>query len=276
MESKTEAQNLIHKPSKWTSKILNFLGFINPEDLFYKYVQNHFHYMNYGMETTENTPDYDGLCEEEINYLELFNIGKPILGMQLDILEIGCGFGYGSQCINKVFKPKSLLAIDRAKNAILYANNHFDTTSVTYIHNCFSDEIAQEKSLDVIYTVETGGKFPIQESFHLAYKLLKPGGVFLVANINPRCNLVKKKEFAKNAGFELFKEKDVTAQVISYLESDRKKEKIKSAIRKLPFPIRILGKVFSKQINEFIRLPSSKSFELLGTNEFYYHFCFRK
>jgi SAM-dependent methyltransferase len=276
VESKSNNRNEINKPEKWASMLIEFFGFKNPEDLLYKLAQGHFKYMNYGMFPTEDTPDLEGYREEEVNYLELFNLSRSILGKEIDILEIGCGLGYGAQLIYKKFKPNSLLSIDRARNAILYAKNNLDNTYVDYKYDGFSENIVLDKSLDVIYTVETGGRFPMQNSFDLAYRLLKTDGIFLVANINTANELEKKREYAEKAGFELYREKDVTQQVVSYLNSEKKAEMFYSAIDNMPFYKSVIWKLFMKSVKEFARMPGSKSHELLGKKEFYYHFCFRK
>jgi SAM-dependent methyltransferase len=266
----------INKPTELASRLIEILGFKNPEDILYKLAQGHFQYMNYGMFPTENSPDYGDYPEEAINYLELFELSRPVLENNPDILEIGCGFGYGAQLINEHIKPNSLLSIDRAENAILFAKNNLDNSQVTYQYNGFSEDLAPDNSFDAIYTVESGGRFPMQRSFELAHRLLKKNGVFLVANINPADELEKKREFAMQAGFELYKEKDVTPEVVAYLKSEKKASRFYSSINSMPFYKSILWKLFMKQIKEFARMPGSKSHELLGTEEFYYHFCFRK
>lgn len=242
----------------------------------YKLAQGHFRYMNYGMFPTDEETSSGDFEEEEVNYLELFGLCRPLLDDHLDIMEIGCGFGYGAQLIYEEFKPHSLLSIDRAQNAILFAKTNLDNSRVTYKYDGFSEDIVPDNSLDVIYTVETGGRFPMPESFERAYRFLKKDGVFLVANINTANEIEKKREFAKQAGFELYKERDVTVQVRSYLNSDRKARKFYSAIEDMPFYKSMLWKLFMKQVKEFARMPGSRSFELLGSKEFYYHFCFRK
>ena len=276
MEEKSGKGSVINKPTQLASRAIGLLGFINPEDLIYKLTQDYFQYLNYGMFAATDSPDYGERGEEEVNYLELFNLSSPVLGNHLDILEIGCGFGHGAQLIYEEFNPNYLLSIDRARNAIHYAQNNLDSTQIDFKHESFSESIAPAESFDVIYTVESGGRFPKQESFEAAYRLLKKNGVFLVANVNPTNEIEKKRKYAEQAGFRIYREKDVTQQVLSYLNSDKKARKFYSAIDKMPFYKSFLWKLFMKQINEFARMPGSKAHALLGSREFYYHFCFRK
>lgn len=276
MESKPVSGSEINKPTQLASKLIELLGFKNPEDIIYKLAKGHLQYMNYGMFPAEDSPDYGENCEEAINYLELFGLCRPALGKNLDILEIGCGFGYGAQLIYEEFEPNYLLSIDRARNAILYAKNNLDNTHIVYKHDGFSENTAPENSFDVIYTVETGGRFPNQENFKLANRLLKKNGMFLVANINTAAGIAKKREFADKAGFEVHREKDVTQQVLSYLKSEKKAQMFYSAIDSMAFYKSIIWKLFMKNIKEFARMPGSKSHDLLGSKEFYYHFCFKK
>ncbi len=276
MDPKPDTEHTIHKPTRLATKFIEFLGFKNPEDMMYKLAQGYFQYMNYGMFPTEEGTDLGKYSEEEVNYLELFGLCRPLLGDNLDIMEIGCGFGFGAQLIYEEFKPHSLLSIDRAQNAIFYAKKNLDNSRVTYKYDGFSEDIVPDNSLDVIYTVETGGRFPMPNSFERAHRFLKNGGVFLVANINTANEIEKKRKFAKQAGFELYSERDVTEQVRSYLSSEKKARKFYSAIEDMPFYKSLLWKLFMKQVKEFARMPGSRSFELLGSKEFYHHFCFRK
>lgn len=266
----------IVKPSQLVKKGFKLFGFINQEDILYKIARGHFKYMNYGMIPSEGGAAFDEYLNEEINYLELIETAKPLLVQNPDVLEIGCGFGYGSQLIYKEIKPKTLLSLDRADNAIRFAKENFKDTNVVYEQHDFSTDNPLQKNFDLIYTVESGGVFPVSKSFHEAFQMLRTNGFFLVANINTKEGLQKKREYAEKAGFELYQEKDVTPQVISYLESDQAIQRVNLALESMPFYKSAFLKLFMKLFKEFFRLPGSKSFELLGNKEFYYHFCFKK
>jgi SAM-dependent methyltransferase len=256
--------------------MISTLGFRNPEDLIYLLTQNFFPYMNYGMFPPIDSKDYSGYSEEEINYLELFGLCPSVTSYFRNILEIGCGLGHGAQLVLKEIQPEGIIAIDRSRSAIKYAQKHFVETRITYINQDFSDHVSIQNHFDLIYTVESGGLFPKQEHFDIAYRLLKNGGIFLVANINPLSEIVKKRQFAERSGFLLHMEKDVTSQVVAYLWSNKKSEMFYSVIHSMPFSIALICRIFLKSIKEVTRMPGSKSLALLGDREFYYHFCFVK
>jgi SAM-dependent methyltransferase len=276
MDRNARGESLIIKPTRSISTLISLLGFVNPEDLIYSVTQDYFQYMNYGMFPAMDSRDYGGHPEEAVNYLELFSLCPPVSGNNLHFLEIGCGLGYGSQLIHQEFRPSHHLSIDRSPHAIQYAQTAFDDTGVTYRNQCFSDDTAPHNSFDVIYTVESGGMFPAREHFELAYRLLKHNGVLLVANINTANEIAKKRDFAEQAGFQLYREKDVTAQVVSYLKSEKKALKLQAAIERMPAHKAALCRLFRKSLNEFARTPGSQACELVGSKEFYHHFCFRK
>lgn len=274
--SSSSGNNTIVKPKSLVSRALSALGFKNAEDMIYAWGNEFFQYMNYGLFPSQPKLEYEGHSEEALNYLELFSLAKPLIKEGSDILEIGCGFGYGAQLIHRQYKPKYLLSMDKASNAIAFANERFKGEAVHYMHENFSDYDAPEEKVDVIYTVESGGAFPNQNHFHKAFRALRKGGVFLVANINPEAQIAQKKVFASIAGFECYKEKDVTPQVIAYLSSDRKRQMLNDAVAKMPLHKYLTYQTFKSIFKEFARLPGSKSFKLLGQKEFYYHFCFIK
>ena len=276
MESKIANLEKVTKPTQLVSRIISLIGFKNPEDLIYVLAKDYFQYMNYGMLPEKGSPDLDSKSAEAVNYLHLLGLCRPDLDKNPDILEIGCGFGYGAQLIYEEINPDYFLAIDVAPNAILYAKKNLNTVKVKYRNEDFSDLIAPKNSLDMIFTVESGGSFPKQKHFDLAYRLLKKNGVFLVATINPLSEIARKREFAIKAGFRIHREKDVTGQVLAYLSSEEKAHKLYSAIDKMPFHKAVICKMFMKSLKEFARLPGSKAYDQIGSREFYWHFCFKK
>ena len=267
----------ICKPPNLVSRMLRWLNFANPEDVMYRIARDNVHYMNYGLSKKDDPrPDTIDRAEEN-NYLELLSLaGLMPPADTLNFLEIGCGFGYGSQLINSVFRPKGILAIDLVPNAIRYANSKWNNPNVVYRNQRFSRDTAEANNIDLIYTVESGGYFPDQEAFHASFGMLKKGGVFLVASINPIEELRRKKEYALAAGFELAGERDVTAEVLSYLHSEAKSRKFYSLLDKVPFMQRLLCRLFMRRLKDLTRMPGSMAIKRLGTSEFYYHFCFRK
>lgn len=258
--------------------MMNLFNFKNPEDILYRISRDYIQYTNYGLINDDGGAVSDGMmCAEANNYLELFSLADlPVPAERLKFLEIGCGFGYGSQLINSIFNPESILAIDLAPNAIYYANNKWESPNVAYENRKFSRQTAAMDSIDLIFTVESGGDFPDDGAFRDAYGMLKKGGVFLVASINPIEEINRKKEFARAAGFEIYREKDVTGMVLSYLKSKIKSRVFYSTLEKLPLPYYILCLLFMDRLKDLTRMPGSATIDRLGTSEFYYHFCFRK
>lgn len=191
----------ICKPSNLVSRVLKLFNFANPEDVMYRIIRNRVRYMNYGL-SKENDPRPEGMDRaEENNYLELFSLaGLAVPADTLDLLEIGCGLGYGTQLINRVCKPRSIVAIDLAPHAIRFANGKWKSPNIVYRNQRFSRDAADMNSVDLIFTVESGGCFPDQEAFHAAYGILRKGGAFLVASVNPIEELRRKKGICASGG----------------------------------------------------------------------------
>ena len=104
------------------------------------------------------------------------------------ILEIGCGNGVQTKYILNKYKPKSITGIDLNKENIRIANQEKDRRKMKNVH-FFVDDAQQlskfkENSIDVIINIESAFHYPDKSLFlKQLFRVLKPGGHFLIADI---------------------------------------------------------------------------------------------
>ena len=117
------------------------------------------------------------------------------------ILEIGCGNGVQTKYILNKYKPKSITGIDLNEENIKIANQEKERRGIKNAHFRVDDAQQLSKfeddSIDVIINIESAFHYPDKPLFlKQLFRVLKPGGHFLIADILTSHN--KKKWFKKS------------------------------------------------------------------------------
>jgi ubiquinone/menaquinone biosynthesis C-methylase UbiE len=181
----------------------------------------------------------------------------PIEGK--DVVEIGCGRGGGAAYIAKYLKPKTMTAIDISSNAVKFANAFHKPKSRGNIH--FQQGHAcniplRDGLYDAVVNVESFHCYPDLPKFYSeVYRILKPGGHFLVTDIGYAMYVASNEELMKEAGF-IFKETvDIGKNVVASMK--------KTTQQKEELIIEILGKTLYKMfgffLEEFCALEGSRT-----------------
>jgi len=117
------------------------------------------------------------------------------------ILEIGCGNGVQTKYILNKYKPKSITGIDLNEENIKIANREKERRGIKNAHFYVDDAQQLSKfeddSIDVIINIESAFHYPDKPLFlKQLFRVLKPGGHFLIADILTSHN--KNKWFKKS------------------------------------------------------------------------------
>jgi ubiquinone/menaquinone biosynthesis C-methylase UbiE len=104
-----------------------------------------------------------------------------------EILEIGCGNGVQAIYICTNYHPLSITGIDLSNGSIEIANSEKERTKINnvffYVDNAQDLTHISSDSIDVILTIESAFHYPDKPAFlKEVYRVLKPGGEFLIAD----------------------------------------------------------------------------------------------
>jgi len=138
------------------------------------------HYPYYGSESDSFFQAQKNLTDYCISLLDNLENKK--------ILEIGCGNGIQAFHINANYKPSKITGIDLNTANIEIANNEKKNSNIKNVHFYVGD--AQNlinipsNSIDTVLNIESAFHYPDKQAFlHEVYRILKPGGEFLIADI---------------------------------------------------------------------------------------------
>jgi ubiquinone/menaquinone biosynthesis C-methylase UbiE len=141
------------------------------------------HYPYFGSESDSFFQAQKNLTDYCISLLDTLEDKK--------ILEIGCGNGIQAFYIGANYKPFNITGIDLNYANIEIANSEKELSNTNNVHFYVGD--AQNlinipsNSIDTVLNIESAFHYPDKQAFlHEIYRILKPGGEFLIADILSR------------------------------------------------------------------------------------------
>lgn len=139
------------------------------------------------IESQKNLTDY---CVSLLNGLE-----------NKKVLEIGCGNGVQANYILEKYNPEYVTGIDLSRDNIKIANHEKRLKNISKVFFLVDDAQKlikiKDKSFDVVLSIESAFHYPDKPAFlRQIGRVLKPDGVFLIANI---LTTSPKKVFKKNS-----------------------------------------------------------------------------
>jgi SAM-dependent methyltransferase len=163
-----------------------------------------------------------------------------------DVLEIGCGRGGGASYVAGYLDPRRYVGLDINKHAVAFdrafykAQNNLEFVAGDAHAIPFADG-----TFDVALNVESSHHYrDLGRFLREVYRVLKPGGVFLMACFPRRNGAASLRETVQQSGFACTLEEDITPNVIRALERDSPRREA-AVLRLCPAPLRTFGREFA-------------------------------
>jgi ubiquinone/menaquinone biosynthesis C-methylase UbiE len=185
-------------------------------------------FMNHGYKNLDgsNVIQYNKEDEKWSNRINLYTHLVEVLKKyelkfkELDVLDIGCGFGHGTSLLKKYYNFKNVTGLDFNGNFINDAKSKFN--NVEYVHASATSLPFKNNSVDIITNIESLHHYKGTHYFYReAYRVLKPGGYVLTTDVNTpyETDLIAENLFERS-GFYMTDKINITPMVTKSCEEE--------------------------------------------------------
>jgi SAM-dependent methyltransferase len=214
VEKYAELPKPLRKPLwQWWHKLMN------------KYDREHAGiFMNYGYESLNNELKIELKDEdEESRYcIQLYDhVVNKVDVKDKKVLEVGCGRGGGASYISRYYKPSSYIGMDISQSSCNFCNNYHKVDNLSFIHGIAESIPFEDNSFDFVVNVESARCYnDMQAFFNEVYRILRPGGKLLLADMIYPKELEGFNKRIDKAGFKRISEKNISANIVAALDKD--------------------------------------------------------
>ena len=144
-------------------------------------------FMNYGYEPAEDRekPQLEPADEEDRVCIQLYD--HLVGGVQFtgrSVLEVSCGRGGGADYAMRYLKPARYVGLDLSPNNIRFCTQRYTHPGLEFVEGDADNLPFGEGEFDVVVNIEaSNGYDSIEEFFRQVYRVLKPGGHVLYADL---------------------------------------------------------------------------------------------
>ena len=153
-------------------------------------------------------------------YIQLYHSVAGAIDLRgLDVVEMSCGRGGGAKYVKQYLKPKTMIGIDRAENAIAFCNKCHVEEGLSFACGDAQAMPLADACCDVLVNVEASHDYPdINRFLSEVKRVLRPGGRFLYTDFRKRQLCAAWREQLVQTGLEIVEEEDISANVAKGLE----------------------------------------------------------
>ncbi len=130
------------------------------------------------------------------------------------VLDVGCGRGGTLSVLNEYFRPSRTVGLDLCHGAVAFCGRRYDRSR--FINGDAERLPFPDATFDIVTNVESSHTYPTIASFYReVHRVLRPRGVFLYTDMQPREQLRANLEQLQALGFTLDIDRDITPNVMA-------------------------------------------------------------
>lgn len=179
-------------------------------------------FMNYGYDNPADELALSSRDEKNRYFIQLYAnaLGQAGSVADLDVLEVGCGRGGGSEWIARTQGVKSMTGMDLAGSAAKLCRASHHAANLTFVQGDAEKLPFLEASFDVVLNVESCHHYPSLATFLAEVdRVLRPAGYFCVAFYGEQPGLRQFRQTPANTGLKVVQWSDITPYVVNALKA---------------------------------------------------------
>jgi len=186
------------------------------------------------------------------------------------VLEVGSGRGGGASYVMRALKPREMVGLDIADKAINFSNKRHKIPGLSFVQGSAEDLPFSDNHFDLVINVESSHTYGSEQAFYREVKrVLKPGGVFSIADIRIESRVEEFKNNLRQSGMKILEENDISKNVIEAIELGE--ERKAAGIR------RIMGDRKAKLFKQWAGMKNGLIHtELMNSKRSYLHYVLQK
>jgi SAM-dependent methyltransferase len=208
-----------------------------------RYQQADWTFMNYGYAPTDAGAGELSLAKaDEANRysIQLYHhVTRTVSLRGARVLEVGSGRGGGCSYLARYRQPESVLGIDISAKAVAFCNRVHSSPCLAFRRGDAEALPCPAETFDVVINVESSHCYGSIPAFlGEVFRVLRPGGYFLWADLRAATRLAETRRQFEAAGFWHREEDMITANVLLALDriSAKKEETIRRLVPRLLWP----------------------------------------
>ena len=135
------------------------------------------------------------------------------------VLEVGCGRGGGASYLSRALRPASYTGLDLNGTGIAFCRRRHQIPGLQFMQGHAENLPFPGESFDAVINVESSHCYPNFDRFlREAARVLRPGGVFLYADVRQYFQCDRWQEALANSGLQLVASRDIIDEVLRGME----------------------------------------------------------
>jgi SAM-dependent methyltransferase len=186
-------------------------------------------------------------CDEAERYcIQLYHRAAAPLDLRgKDVVEVSCGRGGGASFLKRYLKAKNVTAIDLSPKQIEFCRRVHQISGLRFLQADAADIPLSDECVDAVVNIEASCLYEdTAKFFSEVYRLLRPGGHFVYADIHRTKDVDDLLCELECSGLRILEYQDITENVLYALEIDHRRRL--AGLKQLgPFFLRGLLKSFA-------------------------------